>query len=241
LSEALKTLYSLIWDDFCSWYLEWAKPEMGQPIEKKVYDKTVHFFDQLLQLLHPFMPFISEEIYHTLEQRSDKDDLVIKQYTSIGSANAMLLREGKILQESITAIREARAKNNIKPKDPIAIHLQTESQEMYLSVKDILLKQVNATDLNFVNESVADTLAVVVGREKFYIESQTEIDSASQRDTLEKDLQHLKGFLESVNKKLGNERFVSNAKPEVVDLEKRKKADAEAKIKAIEESLGNLN
>ena len=241
LSEALKTLYSLIWDDFCSWYLEWAKPEMGQPIEKKVYDKTVQFFDQLLQLLHPFMPFITEEIYHTLVQRRDRDDLVIKQYSSIGSADALLLRKGKILQESITAIREARAKNNIKPKDPIAIHLQTESEEMYLVVKDILLKQVNATDLNFVNESVPGTLALVVGRETFYIESQTEIDTASQRNTLEKDLQHLKGFLESVDKKLSNERFVSNAKPEVVDLEKRKKADAEAKIKAIEESLANLN
>ena len=187
------------------------------------------------------MPFITEEIYHTLAQRSDKDDLVIKQYSSIGSADPLLLQKGKILQESITAIREARAKNNIKPKDPIAIHLQTESEEMYQVVKDILLKQVNATDLNFVNESVPGTLAVVVGRDKFYIESQTEIDAVSQRNTLEKDLQHLKGFLESVDKKLSNERFVSNAKPEVVDLEKRKKADAEAKIRAIEESLANLN
>jgi valyl-tRNA synthetase len=214
---------------------------MGQPIEKKVHDKTVYFFDQLLQLLHPFMPFITEEIYHHLEERGAKDDLVIKQFTPTGSANELILREGKILQVAITAIREARVKNSIKPKDPITLHLLSNNKEMYLAVKDILLKQVNATSLNFVNDAVPGTIALVVGRDKFYIESNVEIDTSSQKVTLEKDLQHLKGFLASVNKKLSNERFVSNAKPEVIDLEKRKKADAEAKIKAIEESLANLN
>jgi len=241
LSEALKTLYSLVWDDFCSWYLEWAKPEMGKGIEKGVYDKTVDFFDQLLQLLHPFMPFISEEIYHLLRERKNGDDLVIRRFTTIGQFNETILQEGKLLQECITSIREARAKNNIKPKDPITLHLKSNNKEMYLAVKDILLKQVNATSLNFVNDAVAGTIALVVGRDKFYIESNVEIDTSSQKVTLEKDLQHLKGFLASVNKKLSNERFVSNAKPEVIDLEKRKKADAEAKIKAIEESLANLN
>jgi len=241
LSEALKTLYSLVWDDFCSWYLEWAKPEMGKGIEKEVYDKTVDFFDQLLQLLHPFMPFISEEIYHLLRERKNGDDLVIRRFTTIGQFNETILQEGKLLQECITSIREARAKNNIKPKDPITLHLKSNNKEMYLAVKDILLKQVNATSLNFVNDAVAGTIALVVGRDKFYIESNVEIDTSSQKVTLEKDLQHLKGFLASVNKKLSNERFVSNAKPEVIDLEKRKKADAEAKIKAIEESLANLN
>ena len=241
LSEALKSLYSLIWDDFCSWYLEWVKPEMGKPIEKDVYQKTIDFFEQLLQLLHPFMPFIAEEIYHYLRERKEGDDLVIKQFSAIGSADAMVLREGRLLQEVITAIREARAKNNIKPKDPVTLHVETDSKPTYHAVKQILLKQANATDLLFVNDAVTGTLSIVVGRDKFYIESKTEIDTTSQRTTLEKDLQHLKGFLESVNKKLSNERFVSNAKPEVVDLEKRKKADAEAKIKAIEESLANLN
>ncbi|HYJ38625.1 MAG TPA: valine--tRNA ligase, partial [Chitinophagaceae bacterium] len=114
LSEALKTLYSLIWDDFCSWFLEWAKPEMGQPIDIDVYNKTVNFFDQLLQLLHPFMPFISEEIYHHLRERKIGDDLVMKQFSAVGSTNEIILRQGRLLQEGISAIREARAKNNIK-------------------------------------------------------------------------------------------------------------------------------
>jgi len=195
----------------------------------------------LLQLLHPYMPFISEEIYHTLEERTAGDDLVLKQFQRAGDPNEKILREGALLQKAITAIREARAKNNLKPKDPVTLHLQTANREMYTGVRDILLKQVNADELLFVDDAVSGTLAVVVDRDKFYIESKVEIDTSSQRVTLEKDLQHLKGFLESVNKKLSNQRFVSNAKPEIVDLEKQKKADAEAKIKAIEESLANLN
>jgi valyl-tRNA synthetase len=241
LSEALKNLYSLIWDDFCSWYLEWVKPAQEQPINKTVYEQTISFFDQLLQLLHPFMPFITEEIYHHLEERQNGDDLVVKQFEPIGSFDQVLLRQGKILKDAITTIREARAKNNIKPRDPITLHLQTENKGMYEKVHDILLKQVNATEIHFVHDAASGTVTVVVDRDKFYIESKVEIDTASQRITLEKDLQHLKGFLESVNKKLMNERFVSNAKPEVVDHEKRKKEDAEAKIKAIEESLANLS
>jgi valyl-tRNA synthetase len=218
-----------------------VKPAPDQPINKNVYEQTISFFDQLLQLLHPFMPFITEEIYHHLEERENSDDLVVKRFASIGSFDPLLLREGRILKDVITGIREARAKNNIKPRDPITLYLQTENKGMYEKVKDILLKQVNATGIDIVNEGPSATLTLVVDRDKFYIESKVEIDTASQRSTLEKDLQHLKGFLESVNKKLSNERFVSNAKPEVVDHEKRKKEDAEAKIKAIEESLGNLN
>jgi valyl-tRNA synthetase len=241
LSEALKSLYSLIWDDFCSWYLEWVKPAPDQPMSAFVFEKTISFFDQLLQLVHPFMPFISEEIYHILAERKQGDDIIIKQFPPLGVENGRIIEQGRLLQNAITSIREARAKNNIKPKDPITLHLQTNNKDLYIEVKDILLKQVNATDLQISNQSLAGSLAVVVGRDTFYVESTVEIDTGSQRINLERDLQHLKGFLDSVNKKLSNERFVSNAKPEVVDLEKKKKEDAEAKIKAIEESLANLN
>jgi valyl-tRNA synthetase len=187
------------------------------------------------------MPFITEEIFHLLKERNAGDDVIIKAFEPLGVMNGRIIEQGRVLQNAITSIREARAKNNIKPKDPITLHLQTQDKDLYLEVKDILLKQVNATDLRIVNESVPGSLAVVVGRDTFHVESMVEIDSDSQRLTLEKDLQHLKGFLDSVNKKLSNERFVSNAKPEVVALEKRKKEDAEARIRAIEESLANLN
>ena len=123
LSEALKTIYSLIWDDFCSWYLEWVKPPFEQQIDTGVYQKTVEFFTELMQLLHPFMPFITEEIYHQLKER--EDDICVKQFTTAATPDAMILQQGELLKQVISTIRDARVKNNIKPKDPVRLHIQT--------------------------------------------------------------------------------------------------------------------
>jgi valyl-tRNA synthetase len=240
LSEALKTTYSLIWDDFCSWYLEWVKPPQGEPMQAAVYEKTVYFFEQLLQLLHPFMPFITEEIYHLLKERKEGDDICIRQYDKIQASDKNITVKGELLKQVITAIRDARVKNGIKSREPIRLHLQTMEQQAYRDVQGILLKQVNASDLVFASEAVAGTIPVVCGKDKFYVETETELDTSSQREQLQKDLQYLKGFLLSVDKKLGNERFVQNAKPEVVAMEQKKRADAEAKIRAIEESLEGM-
>ncbi|OIR05651.1 valine--tRNA ligase [mine drainage metagenome] len=238
LSEALKVLYSLIWDDFCSWYLEWIKPGFEQPIDAEVYNKTVEFFDELMQLLHPFMPFITEEIYHQLENR--EDDICIKQQSIISNPKSEILNQGKLLKEVITAIRDARNKNQFKPKDEIILHLQTEDAKMYQSINSILSKQINAKQINIVSDSVANTIIVAVEKDKFYIESERQLDTSTLKTDLLKDLDHQKNFLQSVLKKLSNERFVQNAKPEVIALEKKKQADAEARIKTIEESLSNL-
>jgi valyl-tRNA synthetase len=140
----------------------------------------------------------------------------------------------------ITAIREARAKNQLKPKDPIKLYVQTEQPAAYDGLKEILLKQVNASDFVMAGEAISNTIAVAIEKDKFLIESSQEIDTSSQKETLLKDLQHQRGFLDMVMKKLGNERFVQNAKPDVVALEQKKQADAEARIKAIEESLASL-
>jgi valyl-tRNA synthetase len=239
LSEVLKTVYSLIWDDFCSWYLEWVKPPFGENIDGHLLSKTGEFFEELMQLLHPFMPFITEEVYHQL--RKQDDDLCIKQVTPAKETDASVLQQGKLLQQTITAIREARAKNNIKPKDTIKLHIQSADKKSFDVIEQILLKQLNAESISFVEDAVANVLTVVVGNTKFYIETEKELDTASQREQLQKELEYQKGFLISVEKKLSNERFVQNAKAEVVDLEKRKKADAEQKIKALEESLANLS
>ncbi|HMK27563.1 MAG TPA: valine--tRNA ligase [Chitinophagaceae bacterium] len=238
LSEALKTIYSLIWDDFCSWYLEWVKPGFEQPIAKEVYVKTVDFFEQLMQLLHPFMPFITEEIYHQLKEQ--KDDLTVKQFPSVIKPDNKVLKNGTLLKEVITAIRDARIKNQLKPKDSIRLHIQTENKSTYQSIESILLKQVNAESASYTSSAVANSITVVVQKDKFFIETTTVLDKSSQKEQLQKDLDYLKGFLISVEKKLGNERFVQSAKPEVIDIERRKKADAEAKIKVIEESLATL-
>lgn len=237
LSEALKTIYSLIWDDFCSWYLEWVKPGFEQPIEPAVYEKTVDFFTELMQLLHPFMPFITEEIYHHLKER--KDDLCVKQFTATSTANTSLLQQGEILKQTISAIRDARNKNSIRPKQDIKLHIQANSNQ-FSGIETILKKQVNANQINYVSNAVSNTVTVVVGTTKFYIESSQELDTTAQKEQLQKELVYQKGFLDSVQKKISNERFVQNAKPEVVEAERKKKSDAEEKIKAIEESLAAL-
>jgi valyl-tRNA synthetase len=238
ISEALKTLYSLIWDDFCSWYLEWVKPGFEQPIDAAVFRCTVQYFEQLVQLLHPFMPFITEEIYHLLADRAEGDDLCIRQFTPVGAANADVLATGLILKDAITALRDARNKAQLKPKEAVRLHIQSEAAATYERIAPVLARQVNAESIGFTSASITGALNVVSGKDKFYIVTEQTLDSGNQKDQLLKELVYLRGFLDSVNKKLGNERFVQQAKPEVVDLERRKKADAEVKIKAIEESLG---
>ncbi|MEJ8843786.1 valine--tRNA ligase [Lacibacter sp. H375] len=240
LSEALKTIYSLIWDDFCSWYLEWVKPGFEQPIDAAVYNKTVDFFEELMQLLHPFMPFISEEIYHALKERAAGDDITIKQISAAAKADKEVLQLAIQLKEVITALRDIRVKNQIKPKEAIKLSIETDQQQLYRAIESILAKQLNAESISYVSASVAGTISAVIQKDKFYIATEQAIDTSSQKEQMLKDLEYLKGFLLSVEKKLGNERFVQNAKPEVVDIEKKKKADAEAKIKAIEESLASL-
>jgi valyl-tRNA synthetase len=238
ISEALKTVYSLIWDDFCSWYLEWVKPGYEQPIEAAVYEKTVAYFEELMQLLHPFMPFITEEIYHALKTQAD--DITVKQYQPAGAVNKALLQQGVLLKEVISAVRDTRNKNQLKPKDEIAIAIETADANVYDGVLAILAKQVNAKQIEFTNIAVTGAINTVVQKDKFYITTDKAIDTTAQKETLLKDLEYQKGFLVSVEKKLGNERFVQNAKPEVVAAEQKKKDDALAKIKAIEESLAQL-
>ena len=238
LSEALKVIYSLVWDDFCSWYLEWIKPGFEQPIEAGIYNATVSYFEELMQILHPFIPFISEEIYHLLRDR--KDDLCIKVQVPAKTTDSLILQQGNLLKAVITAIRDARNKNQFKPKEEIILNLQSENAPLYHQINPILARQVNAKEIRIVNENIAGTIVVAVEKDKFYIASDKQLDSTVLKADLLKDLDHQKNFLESVQKKLSNERFVQNAKPEVLALEQKKKADAEARIKTIEESLNQL-
>ncbi len=238
LSEALKTIYSLIWDDFCSWYLEWIKPGFEQLIDVSVQGKTVAFFTELMQLLHPFMPFITEEIYHLLQDRDD--DLCVKQFEKIKAARPEILNTGALLKESITAIRDARNKARLKPKEEIVLHIQPAHKDHYAPIETLLAKQVNAKTIHYTKDNVPQTIAVVMGKDKFYIETDAPLQTGHQKEDLLKEQQHLVNFLAAVEKKLNNERFVQSAKPEVIELERRKKADAEAKIKVIEQSLAGL-
>ena len=238
LSEALKTIYSLIWDDFCSWYLEWVKPGFEQPVAEEVYQHTVSFFEEMMKLLHPFTPFITEEIYHLLKTQTV--DLCITQASSFQEPNGKILAQGSLLKNVISSLRDARNKNQLKPKESIELYIQTVSAETYQGIENILCKQINASSIHFTNELVANSIVVAVEKDKFYIQSEKQLDSATLKDDLLKDLQHQQGFLLSVQKKLSNERFVSNARPEVIELERKKQADAEDRIRTIQESLAGL-
>ncbi len=238
LSEILKTIYSLVWDDFCSWYLEWVKPGFDQPVDREVYTQTVAYFEELMQLLHPYMPFVTEEIYHQLRDR--RDDITISRLQPAEAADADLLAKGAILKEVISAIRDARVRAQLKPRDPVALHIQPENRSTYEAIEAILARQVNAESVSYPEAAVPNSIGLVVQKDKFYLVSSAVVDTGLQKEQLEKDLAYLKGFLASVEKKLGNEKFVSNARPEVVEIERKKKSDAEAKIRSIEESLGEL-
>lgn len=238
LSEALKNIYSLIWDDFCSWYLEWVKPAPEQALSAMVYNKTIDIYESLLQLLHPFLPFVTEEIYHLLRQQSD--DLMNRQLTAFGLPNNDLLTQGNKLQELITAVRDARVKNNLKPKDVIQLAVDTQQRAFYTATKNIIARQINAEEISFTDEAVQGSISLVLGVDKLYLSSNVAIDTTAQKEQLQKDLDYQKGFLMSVEKKLSNEKFVANAKPEIIDAERKKQSDALAKIKTIEESLSLL-
>ncbi|HET6254589.1 MAG TPA: class I tRNA ligase family protein, partial [Puia sp.] len=226
------------WDDFCNWYLEWVKPPFGEPIDARTYEHTLGFFQQLIQLLHPFMPFITEEIYHLLANRTD--DLCVLPYPAIRSVDNKTLSQGTLLKEAITALRDARVKAQLKPKEPVRLFIQSDVESVYRQLLPILARQINAESIDFTRETVAGALTIVAGKDKYYIVTEQAIDNGSQKEELKKELVYLKGFLETVNKKLNNERFVQNAKPEVVDFERKKKADAEDKIRVLEESLAGI-
>lgn len=238
LSEALKTIYSLVWDDFCSWYLEWVKPGFEQKIEKNVYEKTVFFFEELLQLLHPYIPFITEEIYHLLG--GSQGNLCVKQFSPIADYDKVVLTEGELLKQAITAIRDARVKNNIKPKDPAKLFVQTADSTSYHAITPILQKQVNIESIEFTSRTVEKSISILIATDKLYLQPNTVLDSSVQKEQIGKDLKYFEDFLQSVVKKLSNEKFVAHAKPEVVAIEQKKKADAEEKIKLLKETLAGL-
>jgi valyl-tRNA synthetase len=238
LSEALKVIYSLIWDDYCSWYLEWIKPGFEQPMNKKVYENTIEFYDALLQLLHPFMPFITEEIHHALKTQTE--DICVKLYAPKTIINEQVLKAGELLQNVISTLRDARNKNQIKPKDAIELFIQTAHNAPYQTIQNILAKQINAAAIQFTTTAIGSSIVVALEKDKFYLVADQAIDTVSLKENLLKDLAHQQGFLVSVDKKLGNEKFVQNAKPEVLAIEQKKKEDALARIQTIEESLAQL-
>jgi valyl-tRNA synthetase len=242
ISEALKTIYSLIWDDFCSWYLEWVKPGFGKNLHPVHYEHTLRFFEDLVQWLHPFMPFITEEIYHLLRDRATGDDLCIRQFRPENAFSTPVLETGEKLRLFLTVGRDFRQEQQLKNSEAIArMYMPRELFGNQEAVYAIIRKQLNCTGIEFTFGTLnkqADLQVIPFQSSQVGFTSSQKEDNSKRKEELEKELVYYKGFLETLNKKLTNERFVQNAKPEVVALEKKKKSDTEEKIAAI---LNTLN
>ena len=239
ISDALNSVYKLIWDDFCAQYLEMIKPGFEQPIDLDTYDATLDFFDRLMRLLHPFMPFISEEIWQNIIERKQNDSICIANYPQPKESDAALLNDFDILFELVSAIRNLRNSKNISPKTGLPLAIKTENKARYESLETLIQKLANVETISYVSEEGAGT-SFRVKSDEFFINLEGELDVETERENLTRELGYTKGFLESVIKKLSNERFVQNAKGDIVEKERQKQADAEAKIVVLEEALARL-
>ncbi|MFT4668151.1 MAG: valyl-tRNA synthetase, partial [Gammaproteobacteria bacterium] len=244
LSEALMSLYGFLWNDFFSQYLEMVKPVYGEAIDRSTYEQTINYYERLMTLLHPFMPFISEEIWHQLKERKDGDDCVISSYPTAGPFDADFVKEVETGMEVISKLRDCRNQNGLKMKDSIPMYIEDNdsARKLYAvkGLKEMVIKMSNLTDLIFTKEEVANSVSFLAGTEKYFIESNKTVDVAAERERISTDLEYQKGFVTSVQKKLSNERFVSGAPAVVVDKEKQKLADGLVKMKLLEEALSNL-
>ena len=240
MSDALHLIYKLIWDDFCSWYLEMIKPEFGKPIDAATYSKTIEFFEHLLKALHPFMPFITEELWHELRERPAADCVITASWPVAGSVNEAILEEGTTAFEIITEIRNIRNAKGISPKEVFKLSVSTDNKSFIPSFWPIIRKLSNVGEVTLGRDKVSNAASFIIKSTEFFIPLERKIDSTREREEILKDLEYLRGFMQSVDKKLSNEKFVSSAPPAVIEMERRKKADAEAKLKALEERLSGL-
>ena len=238
LSEALMEVYKLFWDEFSSWYLEMVKPAYGQPIDSATYKITLGYFDSLLRLLHPFMPFITEELWQHLEERKEGESIMTALIPSETEIKNDILSSMELAKEVIVGVRGVRAAKNIPNKDVLTLNILGEFKNDEYS---IIEKLANLDKINFVTDKDATAASFMVGTTEFNVPLTNNIDVEAELAKLQKDLEYQRGFLASVQKKLGNERFVNNAPATVVEGEKKKMADAESKIKSLEESIAALS
>ncbi len=235
LSEALKKIYSLIWSDYCSDYLEWIKTPQDAPINQYNIEKAYLFFEELLKLLHPFMPFITQEIFHLLQTKEENILSTTLEYEVTYSEQ--WIKQGEWLKNLITQVRDIKVKQGLKPKDEITLYLPSTHASELRDIELVLQKQIFAKEIIYTNETIQNGIAFLCDTFQCYLTTEKQIDHSQQKIQLQKDIEYYKGFLISIDKKLNNEKFVNNAKVEVVELERKKRADAEQKLKILEESL----
>ncbi|WP_265129687.1 valine--tRNA ligase [Chryseobacterium oranimense] len=236
ISDALHLIYKLIWDDFCGWYLEAIKPNYGEGISKEVYAKTIYFFEELMKLLHPFMPFQSEEIWQLISARKVEEALVIAQQKKAGTFNEEIIKNFETAAEVISGVRNYRQTKGISPRE--AAEIYTNASEF--SNESVIKKLANVSEIHFGTKTDKPSFTFLVGATEVSIPLSENLDLGEEKKKTEEELKYLKGFLISVDKKLSNEKFVANAKPEIVEVERQKQKDAQDKIAILEEKLKSL-
>jgi len=239
LSDALMSIYKLVWDDFCSWFLEMIKPGYQQPIDRATFDKAIEMLEANLKLLHPFMPFLTEEIWQHIAERTSEQALIIAEYPKVSSFNEKLIADFDFAAEVIAGVRTIRKEKNIAMKD--AVDLKVVNNEKASTYFDsVITKLGNITSLEYINDKVDGALTYRVKSNEYFIPVSGNIDIAAEIAKLTEELKYTQGFLRSVQGKLANEKFVSGAPAQVIDNERKKEADALAKIATIEQSLASL-
>lgn len=246
LSEALTNLYSFIWDDYCSWYLEMVKPEQGQGMNPLVLEESISYFNELMASLHPFMPFITEELWHAVKDRKEGDDCMLTVYPGKAGYDEKIIKANITLQELIRSVREIRNKNGLSMKETLSLKAfasdETKSWIQDTNAKQFVMKFGNLDSIEIIDtESDYTGSSFISGASKFFLEFDKKIDAEAERERLTKELQYQQGFIASIKKKLDNEKFVANAKPEIIENERKKLADGMERLAGIEASLKQLD
>lgn len=242
MSDALMATYKLVWDDFCAWYLEAIKPDFidgkAMPIDAETYKATIGYLEKLLVIMHPWMPFITEEIWHLITERKKEDCCIIAKWPEIKQTNAQLLAEFEVSKELVTMVRNIRAQKQLSPKDKLQLIERSEATHSFFDA--VVIKLANLSELTYSKNKVDGALSFVIANTEFYVPLSLNINIEEEKERLLKEIDYNRGFLKSVQIKLSNEKFVNNAKPELVELEKKKEADALSKLKTLEEQLNSL-
>jgi valyl-tRNA synthetase len=251
ISEAMMTLYKFIWGDFCSWYLEAIKPGEGESLSRETYEATISAFERMMTLLHPFMPFITEEVWHELRDRKAGEDCIVSSWPKAGKSDAAIVRDFTVLQDTVSHIRDVRNQRTIGKREELAVFVNksTESEALLgaavvtersrnAGAKDFLKKAGVLSTVDFASKAPANALPFLVGNDKAYLVLNEVIDLAAENAKINEEIARLEGQLKGVTKKLSNERFVANAPDEVVAMEKKKMADWGAKVESLRAMLG---
>lgn len=239
ISEALMATYKLIWDDFCSWYLEMIKPGYQHPIDRKTLETTKSFFEDILKLAHPFTPFIAEELWHLISKRAEGEDMIVAQWPEVTHTDSEVLTQFGRATDVITNIRNIRKKNNIANKVKMDLFIK-KNKDLDASFDSVLLKMGNLSQLEYVNYKIENSNTFIVDGNEYFVPFGDTIDIEAEREKLTEELNYAEGFLKSVQKKLQNERFVSGAPEQVVAIERKKESDAMDKIAILREKVAAL-